>query len=38
MGTVGTNLCDKYVLLFHKKGITFAQKNVTFVLKKSGTF
>ena len=38
MRTVKTNFSDKNVLLFQRKDVTFGQKNVTFVLKKSGTF
>ena len=35
--TVRTNLSDKNVLLFHRKGVTFRQKNVTYVFEKSST-
>ena len=39
MRTVRINLFDKHVLLFHRKGVTFAPKNVTFIFrKKSGNF
>ena len=34
MRTVRTNLSGKNVLLSHRKGVTFAQKNVTFVFTK----
>ena len=39
MRIVRINLSNKNLLLFHRKGVTFAKtKNITYVFKISGTF